>query len=140
MFIQLQIQEIYNTISSQFGKSYVNDFNKYGRVYRVYMQADDYFRSKPSDMDKIFVRNQNGKMVPLTAVTTVKDIVGYDGRLNFNTNYPNGTPRKFLDSSKLMNLGWKPEISLYEGIEQTYKELLEKHWLFGCTSKNLPNM
>jgi len=80
----VQIQEIYNTISAQFGKSYVNDFNKYGRVYRVYMQADDYFRSKPSDISKIFVQNQNGKMVPLTAVTTVKDIVGPYTLTRFN--------------------------------------------------------
>lgn len=73
----------------------------------------------------------------------VKDIVGYDGRLNFNTNYPNGTPRKFLDSSKLMKLGWKPEIPLYEGIKQIYGELLERHWLFGGIGdnpKNLPYM
>ena len=80
----VQIQEIYNTISAQFGKSYVNDFNKYGRVYRVYMQGDDAFRSKPSDMDKIFVRNQNGKMVPMSAVVTVKDIVGPYTLTRFN--------------------------------------------------------
>ena len=80
----VQIQEIYNTISAQFGKSYVNDFNKYGRVYRVYMQGDDAFRSKPSDMDKIFVRNQHGKMVPMSAVVTVKDIVGPYTLTRFN--------------------------------------------------------
>ena len=80
----VQIQEIYNTLSAQFGKSYVNDFNKYGRVYRVYMQADDSFRSKPADIDKIFVKNQNGKMVPLSAVVTVKDIVGPYSLTRFN--------------------------------------------------------
>lgn len=61
----------------------------------------------------------------------IKGIVGYDGELIFNTEYPNGTPRKFLDSSKLMNLGWKPEISLYDGITQTYNDLQQtKHPLF----------
>ena len=62
---------------------------------------------------------------------TIKDIVGYTGSVNFNTEYPNGTPRKFLDSSKLMNLGWSPKKSLYEGISSTYKELLDmKHPMF----------
>lgn len=76
----------------------------------------------------------------------IKKIVGYEGKLVFNTEYPNGTPRKFLDSSKLMNLGWKPEISLYDGIDMTYKELLEKHWSFGISTgmggnpKNYPNI
>ena len=80
----VQIQEIYNTLSAQFGKSYVNDFNKYGRVYRVYMQADSEFREKPSDIDKVFVKNQNGKMVPLTAVVTLEDIVGPYSLTRFN--------------------------------------------------------
>lgn len=62
---------------------------------------------------------------------TVKDVVGYKGSVNFNTNYPNGTPRKFLDSSKLMSLGWKPNIDLIDGIEKTYNDLLESnHPLF----------
>jgi len=102
----VQIQEIYNTISSQFGKSYVNDFNKYGRVYRVYMQADDSFRSKPSDISKIFVRNQNGKMVPLSAVTTVKDIVGPYTLTRFNMYRAvtiNGSAAPGISSGVAMN-------------------------------------
>ena len=61
---------------------------------------------------------------------TIKDIVGFTGKINFNTQYPNGTPRKFLDSTKLMNLGWKPKIGLEDGIKQTYEELLKNHPLF----------
>jgi len=62
---------------------------------------------------------------------TIKDIIGYTGNVYFNSSFPNGTPRKFLDSSKLMNLGWKPNISLENGIQKTYKELLESnHPLF----------
>ena len=52
----------------------------------------------------------------------IKDIVGYEGQLVFNTDKPNGTPRKLMDSSKLNALGWKPEIGLREGIEQVYDE------------------
>ena len=62
---------------------------------------------------------------------TIKDVVDYKGTVNFNSSYPNGTPRKFLDSSKLMNLGWKPNINLEKGIEKTYNDLLESnHPLF----------
>jgi GDP-L-fucose synthase len=61
----------------------------------------------------------------------IKDIVGYDGRIIFNIKYPNGTPRKFLDSNKLMSMGWFPKIKLEEGINKTYKDLLEtNHPLF----------
>lgn len=52
----VDISEIYSALSGYFGKSYVNDFNKYGRVYRVYLQADSEFREKPADIDKIYVK------------------------------------------------------------------------------------
>jgi GDP-L-fucose synthase len=50
----------------------------------------------------------------------VADIVGYQGRLEFDTSKPDGTPRKLLDVSKLHGLGWHAEIDLREGLEQTY--------------------
>lgn len=55
----------------------------------------------------------------------IKNIVGYEGHIHFNDSYPDGTPRKFLDSSKLRELGWKPKINLYDGIKSTYEELLK---------------
>ena len=80
----VNINEIYNTLSAQFGQSYVNDFNKYGRVYRVYMQADQEFRGKQADISKIFVANSRGQMVPLTAVVTIKDVTGPYTLTRFN--------------------------------------------------------
>jgi len=50
----------------------------------------------------------------------VRDAVDYDGKIFWNIDYPDGTPRKLLDSTKLNNLGWKPKISLETGIKQTY--------------------
>lgn len=50
----------------------------------------------------------------------VKDIIGFEGDIYFNTKMPNGTPRKLLDISKLTNLGWKYKINLKEGIQKTY--------------------
>lgn len=99
------IEEIYNTLSAQFGKGYVNDFNKYGRVYRVMMQADEDFRCKPSDINKIFVKNTNGKMVPLTAVVNIKEITGPYTLTRFNM-YPavtiNGNAAKGSSSGDAM--------------------------------------
>jgi GDP-L-fucose synthase len=56
----------------------------------------------------------------------VADIVGYQGRLEFDTSKPDGTPRKLLDVSKLHGLGWREEIDLREGLEQTYAWYLEQ--------------
>ena len=47
-------------------------------------------------------------------------IIGYKGGITFNTNRPNGTPRKLLNSSKILELGWKPRVSLENGIAMTY--------------------
>jgi GDP-L-fucose synthase len=51
----------------------------------------------------------------------IKDIVGYDGRIEYDADKPDGTPLKLLDSSKLRSLGWKPRLSLEEGIKRTYE-------------------
>ena len=51
----------------------------------------------------------------------VAEIVGYEGAIGWDTTKPDGTPRKLLDSSRLRSLGWKPSISLHEGINSTYQ-------------------
>jgi len=56
----------------------------------------------------------------------VKEITGYTGTLTFNTQKPDGTPRKLLDSSRINALGWKPGISLSEGISATYQSYLKQ--------------
>ena len=71
----VDISEIYGALSGYFGKSYINDFNKYGRVYRVYMQAESDFRARPGDIDKIYVKNRAGTMVPLSAVIKIKNML-----------------------------------------------------------------
>ena len=53
-------------------------------------------------------------------VETIADVVEFKGEFVWNTDKPNGTPRKLLDVSKIKSLGWKPTVSLREGIEKTY--------------------
>ena len=57
---------------------------------------------------------------------TIKSIVGYQGKLNFDTSRPDGTPRKLLDVSKLHSLGWKHTISLEDGISRAYQDFITK--------------
>ncbi|HXH18743.1 MAG TPA: GDP-L-fucose synthase [Chitinophagales bacterium] len=58
----------------------------------------------------------------------IKEIVGYEGALIFDSTKPDGTPRKLLDVSKLSNLGWRYTIPLKEGIQSTYKEMVAQHY------------
>ena len=61
-------------------------------------------------------------------VLLIRKIVGFDGDIYFNTDKPDGTPRKLMDSSRLHALGWNPEISLEAGIARTYQELDKSDW------------
>jgi len=103
----VSITEIYNTIAAYFAKTYINDFNKYGRVYRVYTQADAQFRAKITDIEKIYVKNNYGKMVPLSSVIKTKNIIGPYSRTRFNM-YPaitiNGSPRQGVSSGTAMKM------------------------------------
>jgi HAE1 family hydrophobic/amphiphilic exporter-1 len=64
------ITSIHNTISAAFGSAYVNDFIQGGRVKRVYAQADAPYRMLPQDLDRLYVRNNTGKMVPFSSFAT----------------------------------------------------------------------
>jgi len=64
------ISSIHNTISAAFGSAYVNDFIQGGRVKRVYLQADTPYRMLPGDLEKLYVRNNEGRMVPFSSFAT----------------------------------------------------------------------
>jgi|UniRef100_A0A7V6A2U4 hydrophobe/amphiphile efflux-1 (HAE1) family protein len=64
------INAIHNTISSAFGSAYVNDFIQGGRVKRVYVQADAPYRMLPTDIERLYVRNDKGTMTPFSAFAT----------------------------------------------------------------------
>ncbi len=70
------ISSIFDALSSNFGSYYVNDFNKFGRVYRVYVQAEAERRAAPEDIAKLYVRSAAGDMVPLRVFVTVKPVLG----------------------------------------------------------------
>lgn len=66
------ISSIHNTISAAFGSAYVNDFIQAGRVKRVYVQADAPYRMLPRDLEKLYVRNSAGKMVPFSSFASTR--------------------------------------------------------------------
>jgi GDP-L-fucose synthase len=73
--------------------------------------------------EELFVNVGYGSDIKISDLARlVKSIVGFKGELFFDTSKPDGTPKKLMDSSKLHSLGWKPSISLEEGIERTYFE------------------
>ncbi len=70
----VNIADIYQTLQTFLGSSYVNDFTTYGRNFRVVAQADEAFRGDIKDLSQYYVKNSSGTMVPLSAVTTYKVI------------------------------------------------------------------
>ena len=68
--LRLPITSIHNVIAAAFGSAYVNNFIQGGRVKRVYTQADAPYRMLPNDLEKLYVRNTEGKMVPFSSFAT----------------------------------------------------------------------
>ncbi len=74
--LNVNINDIFSTLQTNLGSRYVNDFNLQGRTYRVYVQADQQYRSTPSDIDKLYVRSQTGDMVPMGNLISTTDTTG----------------------------------------------------------------
>jgi hydrophobe/amphiphile efflux-1 (HAE1) family protein len=79
------VNEVFQALSAVLGGAYVNDFNRFGRLYRVYVQADARARLKGEDIGKVYVRStRSGEMVPLSTLVTIKDIAGTELTMRFN--------------------------------------------------------
>jgi multidrug efflux pump len=78
------IADVYGALQSLFGSLYVSQYNKYGRVWQVVLQAEPEFRNSPDDLRNIYVRGRSGEMVPLDAVTTARFTKGPDLIPRFN--------------------------------------------------------
>jgi HAE1 family hydrophobic/amphiphilic exporter-1 len=66
--LRVSVGDVFSTLSSYLGSTYVNQFNKFGQVFQVYVQADSQFRLKPDDLLNLYVRSQDLQMVPIGAV------------------------------------------------------------------------
>jgi multidrug efflux pump len=80
----IPLTDIFMTLQTQLGSMYVNDFNRYGQVYRVLMQAEAEFRNEEQDLAKLHVRSSAGEMVPLSTLVTTRSILGPDVNYRYN--------------------------------------------------------
>jgi hydrophobic/amphiphilic exporter-1 (mainly G- bacteria), HAE1 family len=78
------VSDINATLGSYLGGSYVNDFNRFGRLYKVYLQAEANYRDKPEDIRNYFVRNRNGDMVSLGTLMSLTPTTGPEYTNRFN--------------------------------------------------------
>jgi HAE1 family hydrophobic/amphiphilic exporter-1 len=78
------IQDVYQTLQAFLGGAYVNQFNRFGRVWRVFLQADPQYRTDPADLSLFYVRNQHGKAIPLSTLVSLEQSSGpeYSNRFN----------------------------------------------------------
>jgi HAE1 family hydrophobic/amphiphilic exporter-1 len=80
----IPMDRVFSTLGTSLGSAYVNDFNLFGRTWKVMAQADEQFRSNQQDIGRLEVRNSLGQMVPLDAFSTVVDTVGPQFISRFN--------------------------------------------------------
>ena len=117
--MDVPVSTIYSTLQSLFGSYYVNDFNKFGKSYRVIIQADAKYRANKEDISKVYVRSNSGQMVPLGTLVQVSSTQGPDVVKRFN-----------LYSSADFTIGIPPGSSTGQGIEAV-KEVAAKTLPYG---------
>lgn len=103
-----------------------------GTPMREFLYADDLANALVYLMEnyneKQFVNVGFGSDVTIKELAeTVAKVVGFNGRMKYDSSKPNGTPRKLLDSSRLFSTGWKPKTNLEEGIRLAYRDFLNRY-------------
>ena len=105
--LQVTTDQIFSTLSSYMGASYVNQFNKFGRTFQVYTQADSRSRLTARDIENMMVRNSQGDMIPIGTVTKVTPAVG-PSLISLYNLYPSSTviglPAQGYSSGESMKL------------------------------------
>jgi len=94
--LDVPISNVFDSLQAYLGALYVNDFNKFGKVYRVFIQAEDSFRAKIDDIGNLYTKNNNGDMVPLNTLIDVDQRTGPETISHFNLYRSieiNGTPK-----------------------------------------------
>lgn len=100
-----------------------------GSPLREFLHADDLASALVFLMDhyseKQFINVGSGEEISIRDLATlIRSIVGHNGEIHWDTSKPNGTPRKLMDSSKLLELEWRPKISLESGLNLTYDQFI----------------
>jgi len=80
----VQINDVYRTIQAFMGGVFINYFNRFGRQWQVYVEAEGEYRTRPENVGQFYVRNNNGEMVPLSTLTTFESRNGPEFTMRFN--------------------------------------------------------
>lgn len=129
----IDVQDVFNTMQIYLGSFYINDFNKFGRTYQVIAQADTQFRSNPSDILTLKVRNSDNNMVPLGSVLNISETTGPESAMHYNAYRSadlNGNPAMGYSTgqaqaaiTKILN-ETLPKGMGFEWTELTYQQIL----------------
>ncbi len=105
--LHVAVGDIFNTLGGYIGSSYVNQFNKFGRTFQVYVQAESKYRLNARDLGNLYVRSSDGNMVPLGALVQIKPVIG-PALVTLYNLYPAATivglPAPGFSSGQSMNL------------------------------------
>ncbi|MFA7310239.1 MAG: multidrug efflux RND transporter permease subunit [Shewanella sp.] len=129
----VSLDQIFQTLQTYMGSTYVNDFNRFGRTYQVNMQADEAFRQSPQQISQLKVPNLNGDMIPLGSFINVSQSSGPDRVMHYNgftTAEINGGPALGVSTGQAQAAIEKilaetlPNGMTYEWTELTYQQIL----------------
>jgi HAE1 family hydrophobic/amphiphilic exporter-1 len=106
-FVGVSLDQVFNALAGYLGASYVDQFNKFGRVFQIYVQGDAQFRLRPEDLENLAVRNKDGNMIPLGTLVKITPAVGASLISLFNL-YPSATiiglPAQGFSSGEVLSL------------------------------------
>jgi len=103
--VGVSLKDLYTTIGAFMGGTYVNDFTRFGRLYKTYIQAEPEYRVNENQINNFFIKNRDGEMVPLSTLVTVRPVSGPDYTNRFNLYRAvevTGSPAKGYTSAQTM--------------------------------------
>src|SRR5437762_10053121 len=123
--MNVPLSNIFGTLQTYLGSTYVNDLTLFGRTYRVTAQADSQFRLSPDDIRLLKTRNNSGGIVPLGSVATVQEVSGADKITRYNMSTAadlSGQPAPGASTGRALT-----------AVEPTAKETLPNSFTTECT-------
>ena len=126
MKLGVPVSSITSALGTFMGGSYVNDFNRFGRQYKVYIQSEPGYRVTPDNMNNIYVKNNSGNMVPITTLVSARKTTGPDftNRYNlFRASEVSGAPAPGFSSTQALT-----------ALEEVAKEVLPRDMSYDWTN------
>ncbi|MGH6768022.1 MAG: efflux RND transporter permease subunit [Xanthobacteraceae bacterium] len=137
--VNVTVDQVFSALAGYLGSSYVDQFNKFGRTFQIYVQADAQFRVRVEDISLLTVRNKDGQMIPLGTLVSIKPTVG-PALISLYNLYPSATlvalPASGVSSGQAMTLMEQiaaktlPPGAGYEWTAMSYQEKIVGNQMF----------